>query len=257
LESVFPTVPGFDVVQAPTYDQARKYLEIAMRHAPGFEWKEDVTNTRQERVELILASGLRVPVQPQKADRLNVLEVTDTIKEFGEKELAFGEADPAVLQAYEDISYSSEVFDFLLFSLSKDLKDKYPELKRALQTPNPTRPEVQGPLSTWFQENVYESNVQRPEAFISKVRTPCGQFKDAGSCKGNVCGWNGNVCRIEVRKTLKKEQLFTRLLTTLVTNAKMRGVVLDGRSTPFFSTILYLELPHELIITDAEVSQYQ
>jgi hypothetical protein len=36
----------------------------------------------------------------------------------------------------------------------------------------------------------------------------------------------------------------------------MRGVVLDGRSTPFFSTILYLELPHELIITDAEVSQY-
>jgi hypothetical protein len=115
---------------------------------------------------------------------------------------------------------------------------------------------VEGPLSEWFNSNVYESNIQRPDEFLSKIRTPCGQFKNAESCKGNVCGWNGNVCRIEVRKSLKKEQLFTRLLSTLVTNAKMRGVVLDGRSTPFFSTILYLEMPNELIITDTEVSQY-
>ena len=252
-----PTVPGFDTVRAPMYDDARKYLDIAKRFSPGFEWKEDVTNSKQERVELILASGLRVPVQAQKADRLNVLEVTDTIKEIGEAELAFGPADPVVRQTYEDISYSSEVFDFLLFSLSKDLKDKYPELKRALQNHNPKRPDIEGPLSEWFNSNVYESSIQRPDEFLSKIRKPCGQFKNAESCKGNVCGWNGNVCRIEVRKSLKKEQLFTRLLSTLVTNAKMRGVVLDGRSTPFFSTILYLEMPNELIITDTEVSQYQ
>ena len=30
-------------------------------------------------------------------------------------------------------------------------------------------------------------------------------------------------------------------------------MVLDGRTTPFFSTILYLELPHELIVTDYEL----
>jgi hypothetical protein len=251
-----PTVPGFDAVRAPTYDEARAYLDIAKRVSPGFEWKEDVTNSRQERVELMLASGLRVPVQPQKADRLNVLEVTETIKDIGESELAFGPADPVVRQTYEDISYSSEVFDFLLFSLSKDLKDKYPELKRALQNHNPKRPDIEGPLAEWFNSNVYQSNLQRPDEFLSKIRTPCGQFKNAESCKGNVCGWNGNVCRIEVRKSLKKEQLFTRLLSTLVTNAKMRGIVLDGRSTPFFSTILYLEMPNELIITDTEVSQY-
>jgi len=28
---------------------------------------------------------------------------------------------------------------------------------------------------------------------------------------------------------------------------------LDGRSTPFFSTILYVVLPHELILTDKDL----
>lgn len=257
VDMPWPTVPGLDVVRPPTYDQARAYLEIAKRHSAGFEWKEDVTNASRERVELILASGLRVPVQPQKADRLNLLEVTDTIRDVGEDELVFGEPDPDVRTNYEDISYSSEVFDFLMFTLSKELKSKYPELKRALQTPTPVRSAVEGPLRAWFEEQVHTSHLDRPEAFLSKVRTPCGQFTSKDTCKGNVCGWNGSVCRIEVRKSVNREKLFARLLSTLVSNAKLRGVVLDGRSTPFFSTILYLELPHELIITDTEVPQYQ
>jgi hypothetical protein len=52
---------------------------------------------------------------------------------------------------------------------------------------------------------------------------------------------------------LNKDKLFHRLLTTLVDNSKIRSMVLDGRTTPFFSTILYLELPHELILTDNEL----
>jgi hypothetical protein len=39
----------------------------------------------------------------------------------------------------------------------------------------------------------------------------------------------------------------------LLDNAKIRSIVLDGRATPFFSTILYLELPHELILTDMDL----
>jgi hypothetical protein len=42
-------------------------------------------------------------------------------------------------------------------------------------------------------------------------------------------------------------------LVTLTENSKIRAIVLDGRTTPFFSTILYLELPHELIVTDNEL----
>ena len=52
---------------------------------------------------------------------------------------------------------------------------------------------------------------------------------------------------------IKKEGLFNRLLSTLIDNSKIRSVILDGRVTPFFSTILYLELPHELIVTDMEL----
>jgi hypothetical protein len=39
------------------------------------------------------------------------------------------------------------------------------------------------------------------------------------------------------------------MATTLVTNEKQRALVLDERLSPFFSTVLYLEMPHELIVT--------
>jgi hypothetical protein len=32
-------------------------------------------------------------------------------------------------------------------------------------------------------------------------------------------------------------------------------MILDGRTTPFFSTILYLELPNEIILTDLELKK--
>jgi hypothetical protein len=72
-------------------------------------------------------------------------------------------------------------------------------------------------------------------------------------CEGSMCGWDGNTCRIKIKNTIRKEPLFNRLLSTLVENAKLRGMVLDGHSTPFFSTILYVELPHEVFLTDLDM----
>jgi hypothetical protein len=98
-------------------------------------------------------------------------------------------------------------------------------------------------------------DIKHPSAFITKIRTPCGQFTSESTCSGNLCGWdesNGK-CRIQIKNSLKKETLFHRILSSLLENTKIRSMVLDGRSTPFFSTILYLELPHELIVTDMEL----
>jgi len=76
--------------------------------------------------------------------------------------------------------------------------------------------------------------MENPELFVRKVRTPCGQLSEA-KCKG-VCGWTrGGQCRVRVPSTMP---LFKRLLEVLVTNSKQRAIVLDGRASPFFSTIL-------------------
>jgi len=95
-------------------------------------------------------------------------------------------------------------------------------------------------------------DIENPSEFISKIRKPCGQFSKS-SCKGNLCGWDGKVCKIKVKDTIDKDRLFNRLLTTISKNVKIRATVLDNRITPFFSTILYLELPHEMILSDSEL----
>ena len=61
------------------------------------------------------------------------------------------------------------------------------------------------------------------------------------------------MCRVNIKSSLKKDTIFHRLVSELVENQKIRGIVLDGRITPFFSTILFLELPNELILTDVDV----
>ena len=68
-----------------------------------------------------------------------------------------------------------------------------------------------------------------------------------------MCGWTESTCRIKIRDTISKSKLFHRLINSLIENSKIRYMVLDGRTTPFFSTILYLELPNEVILTDLEL----
>ena len=216
-------------------------------------WKEDVSNIDGVRTEIVLKSGLRVPTEPDEDEEVGHGEVIQTVREATENKVVFGEPDEELKRNYTDISYASEVFDFLMFELSKDLVEKNPDLRNILSAQQPSRAKVEPLLKKWFDDVTKFVDIRTSNTFVSKVRKPCGQFKTKSSCDGNVCGWDGNVCKIQVKKSIKKEHIFTRLLTTLIENAKLRGMVLDGRSTPFFSTILYVELPHELIVTDSEL----
>ena len=145
------------------------------------------------------------------------------------------------------------MFEFLLFELSKDIKNEALELRNALDSASPERTAIDPLLREWFDATVKEVNVSSSEEFITKVRKPCGQFKE-GDCKGNVCAWNGNTCQVKVRNSVKLPNLYNRLLSALVSNPKIRNTVLEGRNAPFFSTILYVELPHELIVTDGDLA---
>jgi hypothetical protein len=143
------------------------------------------------------------------------------------------------------------VFDFLLFQLAHDISTDYQELRDALREVSPKRTQVEPLLKTWFSETTQFIEIGEPEKFISKIRTPCSE----NSCSGNLCGFNKKTgkCGIKIKNSIEKEPLFRRLLVNLLENAKIRSIVLDGRATPFFSTILYLELPHELILTDMDL----
>lgn len=326
-----PKVMGYDTVVPPTHAQVKAYLAIATKYSSGYEWSEDATNLQGERVEVILKSGLHIPVVPEDADAPNVREVIQTTQSVGETEVAFGEADKEMRANYEDISYASEVFDFLMYSLSKDLV-AYPDLRAVLRVPQPVRTDVRPLLKRWFDYRTWFTDIEKAPAFVTKVRNTCGPppdlpamveepesepepepepapepapeaepeapepapepapaapanpcppakilnpatkrcVKEDGAigkkikkqtgggereCKGTLCGWDGSTCRIKIQDTLDKSKMFDRLLSTMVSNAKLRGVVLDGRNTPFFSTILYLQLPHELVLTDIELEK--
>lgn len=249
-------VAGYDSVELPDYYKTRDFLEIAQGYSDGYEWKEDVSDIDGVRTEIILKCGLRVPTEPDEDEEVPEGEVIQTVQEVGENLIAFGGPDEELKKSYSEVSYASEVFDFLMFELSRDLVEKYPDLRRAMSATQPTRATVEPLLKTWFNTITKFVDIRSADTFVSKVRQPCGQFKTKDSCRGNVCGWDGKVCKVEVKNSLKKDVIFTRLLTTMIENVKLRSMVLDGRSTPFFSTILYVELPHELIVTDTELSTY-
>jgi hypothetical protein len=58
----------------------------------------------------------------------------------------------------------------------------------------------------------------------------------------------------QVRPTLERGALESRLISTLASNDKIRSVVFENRVSPFFSSILYLELPSEVILSDGDVA---
>jgi hypothetical protein len=245
-----------DDIELPDYYAMREKLKIAEKYSSGYKWKEDLANIEEERTEIVLQCGLRIPTDPDtdEGGDIPLGEVTQTVQELNENELVFGGPDKELKEFYSEVSYSSEVFDFLMFELSEDLKESQPDLKEVLKPSQPNKEEVREPLQAWFDKATKFVDIKSAEKFVTKVRKPCGQFS-RDKCSGNVCGWDSetNQCKIQVKQSLDKTKMFNRLLTTLVTNAKLRGMVLDGRGTPFFSTILYIELAHELILTDAEL----
>jgi hypothetical protein len=233
----------------PEYESMKKLLVEAAKVNKGFAFKEDLFNNKRQKVEILLESGLRVPVKPVEVGPREVGEVIETVQELGESKLVFGEESQELKEEYREISYNAEVYEFLLFQLTKDIETDYKELAEALRQVKPKTSDVEPLLRSWFDETTDFVNIKDPKQFLSKIRKPCDE-----SCEGELCGWDGKVCKVKINASLQKEKLFYRLLTTLTENSKIRSMVLDGRTTPFFSTILYLELPHEVIMTDTELS---
>ena len=229
-----------EVKDYPSLAQVQAYLKIAEKFNSGYSFKETIDG------EVLTSCGLRIPISAKTG-------VIQTVSEIGESTLTFGPSSEELQEEYRNISYVSEVYEFLLFQLTSDLESEYRELRIALQDIAPKQSRVEPLLKRWFLDTAKFIDSKEPTQFISKIRTPCGQFKSKETCSGNMCGWDGKVCRIQVHTSIQKEALFHRLLSTLLNNSKMRSMVLDGRTTPFFSTILYLELPHELILTDNEL----
>jgi hypothetical protein len=200
-------------------------------------------------VELELTSGFRVPIRPEVTETPgDAEEVLETVRHVPESELVDGEPNAEDLRLAQEISYSTEIYEFLMYSLSKDIQtEEYGNLLAMITNKNPN---VYKALTKWFKAEAYEDSTKSPIEFVNKVRTPCGQFTVKDACnKSSLCGWHKKSCKIRVKPIVEKDAVLKRIAKTLRDNDKQRALVLDGRLSPFFSTILYLEMPHELITT--------
>jgi len=245
-------ISGYSEIQTenlPEYASITEILTTARKTSDGYTFKEDVYNNANQRVEILLESGLRIPIKPSDTTDLQENgEVVETIRESTESELTFGKESLELKRQSSEVSYSAEIYDFLLFQLSNDLETEYNDLKQSLLDVSPKLSVVNPLLKKWFDETVTFMNIKDPKQFVSKIREPCND-----KCDGELCGWDGDICKVKIGTQLHPDKLFHKLLTTLIDNSKIRAMVLDGRTTPFFSTILYLELPHEVILTDTEL----
>ena len=240
----------------PDLDKLKLYLVIASTIHPGFEYQENIYDSNNNIVEVLLKSGLRIPIKPIKSEDLNEpTDILNTIMQESESALTFSQTNNEDLKLYKQISYNSEIFDFIIYQLTKDLQlEDYAELRSKLEILNPTSKDLYDLLDSWFNKTIYFISNSNPIEFVSKIRKPCGQLKSKSVCEvSNMCGWSENKCKIQIRDTLSKKKLFNKLLNTLLENSKTRYMILDNRTTPFFSTILFLELPHEVILSDLDL----
>jgi hypothetical protein len=239
--------------ELPRVDVLRPFLMATKNEM--FHVKNEVADVNGRIVELELVSGFRVPIQPYEGTA-EVKEVIDTIRTSGEDVLVNGTPNEEDTKLAQEITYASEIYEFLLFSLSRDILadasgEALDETHRPLRNAIKNRSaDLLAELTKWFKNEAYQDNTQSPVEFVNKVRTPCGQYTSKDACnKSSLCGWNKNDCKIRVKPVVEKGLVLRRLTKTLVTNDKQRALVLDGRMSPFFSTVLYLEMPHELITT--------
>jgi hypothetical protein len=253
-----PVRSGYADIQPnelPTGETARAFLADT-RHAK-FKVQEDVYDADGVIVELELMSGFRVPIQPEESDVSQpAREVVKTVRAVGEDMLTDGEPNKADMKLAQDVTYASEIYEFLMFSLSTHiatdesgaiLDPTYGTLRRMIVN---REAGLYKELGKWFKAEAYEDKTKSPVEFVNKVRTPCGQFEDKDSCsKSTLCGWHKETCKIRVKPIVEKDSVLARIAKTLRDNEKQRALVLDGRMSPFFSTVLYLEMPHELITT--------
>lgn len=233
--------------ELPTSKILGDFLQGA-RH-PGFKKKSVLFSADGKYSEFLLECGFHAVFRPEESDDDDtVKEVMKTIRSpHSEEELVNDPPNQADLKLAREISYSSEVFEFLMFSLSKDIQiDDYESLRKSIASPSET---LYKDLSKWLDNQAYWDSVDEPVQFVNKVRTPCGQLLKDTCKKSTLCGWHRDTCKIKVKPIVDKNKILIRITKTLKDNTKQRALVLDGRLSPFFSTVLYLEMPHELITT--------
>ena len=242
--------------ELPRLETLRPFL-AATRH-DLFKLRAELANVEGVIVEVELASGFRVPVQPMIGEEgIDAKEVVQTIRRRGDEQvLVEGRPNAEDIAIAQSVTYSSEIYEFLLFSLSKHiatdssgevLDGDYAKLRRAIEERSPT---LLRELTAWFKLEAYPDATKSPIEFVNKVRAPCGQFTTKDACnKSSLCGWHKDTCKIRVKPIVEPPVVLKRIAKTLVTNDKQRALVLDGRMSPFFSTVLYLEMPHEWITT--------
>lgn len=233
--------------ELPIGSNVRAFL-LTTKH-PGFKLSSELQDINGQVVEFELVSGFRIPIKPEEASVTDVpKEVLETVRKFKEHTLIEDAPNAEDLRMAQEISYSSEIYEFLMFALSKDVQDEdYADTRDAIVKKSANLYKV---LDKWFKEEAYEDTTKSPVEFVNKVRTPCGQFNNKETCnKSSLCGWHKNSCKIRVKPIVEKGVVLRRMVQTLISNDKQRALVLDARLSPFFSTILYLEMPHELITT--------
>jgi len=250
----------------PSYvDEVAVLTRLEMTHRGLFTHANDLDrrNAMGQIVEVETTTHFRIPVRPHD-DTGPDTEVLQTVRSAtsgtlrGEAVLVRGTPDPEGRAVKDSIDYASELFEFLLLSLATDLQTdadgeiveaRYAPLRTAIETQDKATLKTQ--LDVWYAAEAYETKTKTPYAFLSKVRTPCGQLTNEETCsKSSLCGWRNGDCKIQVRSAqVKSKELLERIRSTLLTNAKLRALVLDNRMSPFFSTVLYLEMPNEWITT--------
>jgi len=236
--------------ELPASKSLREFLDTTLH--PGFKRTGVMLSPGGVYTEFMLESGFRAPFNPEEAEEAEpdepVTGVMSTIRNpHSEEELVSAPPNRDDLKLASDISYSSEVFEFMLFSISKDIQTAdHADLHAAIQTPGL---DLLRTLRKWMNSEAHWDVVNEPVQFVNKIRTPCGQMKEESCKKSTLCGWHEDTCKIKVKSIVDKEKLLTRLAKTLKDNSKQRALVLDGTLSPFFSTVLYLEMPHELITT--------
>jgi hypothetical protein len=215
----------------------------------GYKITRSHTDVKGNVVELEVATGFRIPIRAETTKSGPASELTETLRIHDEKTLVEGKPKAEDTKLTEEITYRSEILDFLLFSLSKDIQtDDYANLRAAIEFQTRS---LGKELEKWFKAEAYQESTKSPVQFVNKVRTPCGQLTSEETCsKSSLCGWHKGDCKIRIKKPLLNGiELVPQLVKILRTNSKKRMLVLDGALSPFFSTVLYLEMPNELITT--------
>lgn len=251
---------GYSEIAQSDYPSKPDMLELLKKAAeihPGYEYAHDAANAKHIVVELITRSGLRIPVLTDEVlEEAMPTEITETTRGIDEETLVYGKPDANALKVARAITYEAEIFEFLLFQLTKDMQgEDYGELKRILSQSSPDSKALRPVVKAWMDDTLSFTAADTPPTFYSKMRHSCtGSVRD--DCSG-LCVWDGASCKVQVKRvrpTLERDVLETRLVSTLASNDKIRSVVFENRVSPFFSSILYLELPSETILSDGDIA---